>query len=163
MSKYDARGRRYIELSYLTLSDVPALVDTLATLADPGVDSLLAWDEDSDQLTWRTSPGDEGIIYAAYCNGSAGASVAITPNTAAAAWTVTQISTGRFKVTHNLNLSNTKYLAVVANVTLNAGGTDDRYCTITGEDADYFEVLVNDVGSGAVNDDFYFHAVRLAV
>jgi hypothetical protein len=104
----------------------------------------------------------QGVLYAGYCTGSAGASVAITPNTTASSWTVAQQATGRFRVTHSLGLSNAKYLAVVSNVTLSAGGGDDRYSLITNENVNYFEVLINDVGAGAVDDNFYFHATRLA-
>jgi hypothetical protein len=107
-------------------------------------------------------PASTSTMYAGYCTGSAGAAVAITPNPAATGWTVAQAATGRFTVTHNLNLASAKDLAIIPAVTLNAGGSDDRYALVTNETVNTFDVLIADVGAGAVDDNFYFHATRLA-
>lgn len=73
-------------------------------------------------------------------------------------WSVTNEATGRHRVTHNLALAAATDLTIVANARLAAGATDDRYALVTNENVNYFDILTNDVGSGAVNEDFYFIA-----
>lgn len=185
-TKHSPAGRVQITASWLALEDIPELLEQLGELADPGSDAWLAWDDSIDEFVFLEQTAenvayDNGasglaatdvqeaideiattLVYAGYCTGASGASVAIVVNEAATGWTVSQQATGRFRVTHGLALSNAKYLSVVPAVSLNAGGTDDRYCNVTNENTNYFEVSVTDNGTGAVNDNFYFHAVRLA-
>lgn len=186
MSKYDSTGRPVISADWDALSNIPELVDQIASLPDPGFDAFLVWDNAIDEIAAlerlaENIPYDNGssgltatdvqaaidevaagtIPYAGYIKGSLGASVTSVFNSIASTWTVAQQATGRFRITHSLGLSAVTDLAVTASARLSAGATDDRYCTVTNENANYFEVLVNDVGSGQVNDDFYFHAVRL--
>lgn len=159
MSKYDSSGRRYVDVSFLGLSNIPTLVSQLGALSDPATDAYLMWDDSSGTLVW--SEVTSLAPYAGFCDAHLGASVTIKTNPLASGWTVSQQATGRFRITHSLGLSSVTDLSIVPAARLTAGGTNDRYCLITNENANYFEVLVNDVGSGAVDDDFYFQAVRL--
>lgn len=102
----------------------------------------------------------QGVLYAGFVDGT-GAGASITPNTAAAAWTVARTAQGRYTVTHNLGLAAPTNLAIVATARLGAGGSDDRYANVTNETNDAFEVDITDTGAGLVDDDFYFHATRL--
>lgn len=112
-------------------------------------------------LTDAPVTSGQGVLYAGFCDGSAGAGVSITPNSAATGWSVAQAAAGRFTVTHNLGLAAATDLSIVANVRLSAGGTNDRYCNITNETVNSFDVALVDTGTGAVDDDFYFQATRL--
>jgi hypothetical protein len=158
--KFDATGRRYIDLSFFSLSSIPSSLQQIAALSDPGVVATMSWDPNIDQINWAISTA-LGSSFAGFVDGSAGSGVTMVANSLAASWTVSRISAGRFRITHNEDLAAVTDLAVVASARLSAGGTDDRYCLVTAETADSFDVLVNDVGAGAVDDDFYFHATRL--
>lgn len=136
---------------------------TTSFVIPPGYNGIL-WKVATDTWSLMTDAplaAGQGVLYAGFCTGSAGAGVAITPNSAATGWTVAQAATGRFTVTHNLGLSAATDLAVTANVRISAGGTDDRFCNITNETVNSFQVSVVDAGAGAADDDFYFTATRL--
>lgn len=103
----------------------------------------------------------QGVLYAGFCDGSAGAAVSIKTNTAATGWTVAHAGAGLFTVTHNLGLAAATDLAVSATVRLSAGGTNDRACEITNETTNAFDVNIWDAGTGNADEDFYFQATRL--
>lgn len=147
-------------IPWASITGIPAFVAFLDGLVDPNVNAFLRWNDSLGDFDF-VAAGGISADYGGFVDGSAGAGVTAVFNPAASGWSVSRVGVGRFTVTHNLALAAVTDLAIVANVRLNAGGTDDRYCTITAETANAFDVLVNDVGAGAVDDDFYFHAKRL--
>lgn len=134
-----------------------------AVIVAPGYKAILVKMDTNVWMIMTDSPiaAGQGVLYASFCTGSAGAGVTIKNNTAAAGWTVAKAAGGRFTVTHNLNLASATDLSVVATVRISAGGTDDRYCNITNETVNSFDVDIVDQGAGAVDDDFYIHSTRL--
>lgn len=189
MARFDSTGREISATSWDAIQDIPEIVDELANLPDPGFDGWFWWDDsideiviiepDADHVNYDNSSSgysatnvqdaiDEiatlQTTFAGYVKGSLGASVVGYFNPVASAWTVSQTTNpGLFRVTHNEGLTNPEQeMSVTATARISAGGTNDRYANVTNETANYFEVTVVDGGSGNVNEDFYFHAIRLS-
>jgi len=76
-------------------------------------------------------------------------------------WTVTKLATGKYKITHNLNLADEKDLHVVANL----HGQDNEpvgwRIHTQGVTVDKFVIHIDDLTLTPVDDAFYFVAIRI--
>lgn len=97
-----------------------------------------------------------GAVFAGWVQAAAASSKF---NSAATGWTVSNPATGTIRVTHNLGLSSATDLSVSPTLVSSA---DDRTIMIEYPNVNYFDVHTVDVGSGNVDVDISFVAVRLA-
>lgn len=163
------------------ITGIPARVNEIAALGDPGARRFVVWDDAGNQLDYLDLNAAEvpydnsgsGLtatdvqaaideVYAALTASGVFAGFidasSLGSSQLPAGWSVANPATGRFAVTHNLGLTNVFDLSIAPSARLSAGSTDDRYALITNEGTNSFEILVNDVGAGPVNDDSYFLA-----
>lgn len=187
MPKFDSSGREILATLWSAIQEIPDMIGMLSVLPDPNYNAWLYWDDNINELVMlealaenvpydNATSGlsadnvqdaiDEIVVgtqpYAGFVRGSLGASATIKVNGPATGWTVAQQATGRFRITTTgLTLADATDMARNATARISAGGTDDRFANITNETTTYFDVTVTDVGSGLVNEDFYFECVIL--
>lgn len=91
-------------------------------------------------------------VYAGYvgANGTTG-------NSLPSGWSASRDSQGVYTIVHNLGLSSGLDLSVTVSPVLTSG-TDDRYGLVTAPATDNFDVIMGDVGSGLVDQAFFFLA-----
>lgn len=100
--------------------------------------------------------GGVGTDYAGWVQAAAASQ---KMNTAAAGWTSSNPATGQITVTHNLGLSSANDMVVTASF-MGTGGDDRTIILQLGTNS--FNIFTADVGSGAVDVDVNFRALRIA-
>lgn len=107
-------------------------------------------------LTDTPTTSGVGTMYAGWVQAAAATQKV---NTAAAGWVASNPGVGTITVTHNLGLSSANDMAVVASF-MGVGGDDRTIILQLGVNS--FNIFTADVGSGAVDVDINFHALRIA-
>ena len=98
-----------------------------------------------------TYPASSTTIYAGYVD------AAVAAEQLPAGWTVS-LAGATFTVTHNLGLASAVDLSVTATAVLAAG--DDRFATVVNQTVNAFDIIVVDVGAGAIANAFSFLAKK---
>ncbi len=129
-----------------------------AVIVAPGYKAILIKMDTNTWMIMTDSPTSSGVG-AQYAGWAQAAAATQKVNTAATGWVASNPAPGQITWTHNLGLASANDMVVVASL-LGTGGDDRTIIVQLGTNS--FNIFTADVGSGAVDVDTTFTAIRIA-